>query len=102
MSVFVGLCGLSKVDQPNALSKIWQGVSLLSSYSFRLNNSQLSSQVETIQVHHLVPHRHKVVHELLLGVRTGIDFRQRPQLGVRAEDQVDPRAGPFEFAVARS
>ena len=57
-----------------------------------------SGEVEAIKVHHLVPRRDKVVHELLLGVRTSVDFRQGPELGVRTEDQIDTRAGPLEFA----
>ncbi len=41
-----------------------------------------SSKVEAVEVHHLIPRRHKVGHELLLGVLTSIDFRQSPELGV--------------------
>ena len=41
-----------------------------------------SNQIKAIQVHHLGPRRHKVAHEGFLCVITGIDFRQRPQLGV--------------------
>ena len=48
-----------------------------------------SGQVEAIEVHHLVPRGHEVVHELLLRVVAGIDFRQRAKLRVRAEDEVD-------------
>jgi hypothetical protein len=57
-----------------------------------------SGEVETVEVHHFVPHRHEVVQELLLGVLTSIDFRQGPELGVRTEDQVDTGAGPLECA----
>ena len=57
-----------------------------------------SGEVEAVKVHYLVPHRYKVVQELLLGVLTSIDFRQGPELGVRTEDQVDTGARPFEFA----
>jgi hypothetical protein len=42
--------------------------------------------VETAKVHDFIPHRYKVVQELLLGVLTCIDFRQGPELGVRTED----------------
>ena len=57
-----------------------------------------SGEVETVKVHDFVPHRYKVVHELLLGVLTSVDFRQGPELGVRTEDQVDTGAGPLECA----
>src|SRR5208282_6654973 len=36
-------------------------------------------EVEAIEIHHLVPRRHEVLHELLLRVRAGIDFRKRAQ-----------------------
>ena len=38
--------------------------------------------VETIKVHHLVPGPYKVVDELLLRVRTSVDFGQGPELGI--------------------
>jgi hypothetical protein len=57
-----------------------------------------SGEVEAVKVHYLVPRRHKVVHELLLGVLTTIDFRDGPELGIRTEDEVDTGAGPLEFA----
>jgi hypothetical protein len=41
-----------------------------------------SRQVETIEVHHLVPGRYKVMDKLLLRVRTSVDFGKRPKLGV--------------------
>ena len=41
-----------------------------------------SRQVETIQVHDLVPSGHEVADELLLTVRACIDFGQGPELGV--------------------
>jgi hypothetical protein len=40
------------------------------------------SDVEAVQVHHLGPCSHEVLHELLLRVVTCIDFRDRPQLRV--------------------
>ena len=55
-------------------------------------------EVESVKVHNLIPHRYKVVHELLRGVLTCVDFRQGPELGVRTEDEVDTGAGPLEFA----
>ncbi len=45
-----------------------------------------SGEVETVKVHDFVPHRYKVMQELLLGVITSVDFRQGPELGVRTED----------------
>src|SRR6266404_5560047 len=53
-----------------------------------------SGRVEAIEIHHLVPRRHEVLHELLLRVGAPVDLREGAQLRVRAEDQVDPRAGP--------
>ena len=38
------------------------------------------AEVEAIVVHHFGPRRHEVFHELLLGVRAGIDFRRSAQL----------------------
>lgn len=57
-----------------------------------------SGEVETVKVHYFFPHLYKVVQELLLGVLTSVDFRQRPELGVRTEDEVHTGAGPIEFA----
>ena len=45
-----------------------------------------SGEVETVKVHDFVPHRYKVMQELLLGVLTSVDFRQGPELGVGTED----------------
>ena len=56
-----------------------------------------SGEVETVKVHDFVPHRHKVMQELLLGVFTSVDFRQSPELGVGTEDQIDTRGGPLQF-----
>src|SRR5690242_8954850 len=44
-----------------------------------------SRQIEAIQVHHLVPGRNEVMHELLLRIRAAVDFGQRPELRMRAE-----------------
>ena len=41
-----------------------------------------SGQVEAIRVHHLVPGRHEIIHELLLRIVLRVDFGQRPQLRV--------------------
>src|SRR5689334_23339538 len=58
----------------------------------------LSDKVEAIKIHDLVPGSHKVMHELLLRVVTRVDLRDGPELGVRAEDEVDGGGGPFELA----
>ena len=54
-----------------------------------------SLQVEAIEVHHLGPGRDEVADELLLRVRTAINFGQRTELGVRAEEEIDTGAGPL-------
>ncbi len=41
-----------------------------------------SAEVETVGGHHLVPGGHKVAHELILRVVTGVDFRDGPQLRI--------------------
>jgi hypothetical protein len=58
----------------------------------------LSEKVVAIEVHHLVPGRHEVTHELLLRVVAGVDLRQRPELGVRTEDEVGRSSGPLDLA----
>src|SRR3954451_19688592 len=57
-----------------------------------------SAEVETIQLHHLVPGRDEVTHELLLRVLGGIALRQRAELRVRAEHQVDASGRPLLLA----
>src|SRR5262249_60514995 len=57
-----------------------------------------SGEVEAVQVHHLGPRRHEVLHELLLRVRASVDFAEGAQLRVRTEYQIDARAGPLELA----
>ena len=56
------------------------------------------NEVVPVEVHDLVPRGHEVVHELLLRVVARVDLRERPQLGVRAEDEVDAAAGPPDLA----
>ena len=56
------------------------------------------SKVVAIIVHYLAPRRCEVLHEPLLRVVTGIDFRQRTELRVRTEDEIDASAGPFDLA----
>ena len=62
--------------------------------SFRLR----SREVEAIEVHHLVPGRHKVTHEDLLRVAARIHFGERSELRVRPEDEIDNGARPLRIA----
>src|SRR5262249_35278901 len=55
-----------------------------------------SREIKAVSVHHFGPRRHEVLHELLLGVRTRIDFGEGAKLRVRTEDQVDAGAGPLD------
>src|ERR1700729_530290 len=57
-----------------------------------------SREIEAIEVHHLRPRADEVVDELFLRVRASVDFRQRAELRVRAEDEIDARAGPLYLA----
>ena len=41
-----------------------------------------SDEIEAVKVHDLVPRRYKVVHKLLLRVRTCVDFSQGAEFGV--------------------
>ena len=50
--------------------------------------------IESIEIHHLVPRSDEVAHELLLRVVARVDLRERAQLGVRAEDEVHAARGP--------
>src|SRR5689334_11066778 len=42
----------------------------------RILRRLLSQKVVAVEIHHLGPGRHKVLHELLFGVRAAIDFRK--------------------------
>ena len=55
-------------------------------------------QVETVQVHDLVPGRHEVSNELLLRVARPVNFRQSLELRVGTEDQIDTGTGPLGLA----
>src|SRR5262245_61893196 len=57
-----------------------------------------SGKVVAVEVHHLVPHGSEVLHKTLLRVVGSVDFRDRPELRVRTEDQVNPGTGPLDFA----
>jgi hypothetical protein len=52
-------------------------------------------QIKTVQIHNLNPCLYKVLHKLLRGIFTCVDFCQRPELGVRTEYEVDASAGPL-------
>lgn len=43
---------------------------------------QESSEVETIEIHHFDPGRHKITHKRLLRVVAGVDFRDGSELRV--------------------
>ena len=58
------------------------------------------SKVETIEIHHLLPCRHKLTYERLLRVVTRIDFRNGSELGVRTEAEVAGSRGPLELPVS--
>src|ERR1700733_2585549 len=68
----------------------------------RAGSRATSDEIEAVGVHHLVPRRHEVLHELLLRVRTAIDLGERAPLRVRAEDQVDAVAVRLTCLVLRS
>src|SRR6478752_1289876 len=55
-------------------------------------------QIVAIQVHHFVPRSHEVLHKRLLRVAARVNFRERAELGVRTEDEIDTGAGPLDFA----
>ncbi len=48
--------------------------------------------------HDLVPCGDEVAHELHLRIRAAVDLGEGAQLGVRAEDEVDPARGPGDVA----
>lgn len=51
-------------------------------------------EVEAVELHHLGPHMHEVVDELLIGVVRGIHLGNGAQLRVRPEHEVDRRTRP--------
>jgi hypothetical protein len=57
----------------------------------------MSEQVVAIQVHHLVPGGHEVPHELFLAVVARVDFCQRSELRVCAEDEIGGGGGPLQL-----
>src|SRR5678816_2823688 len=57
-----------------------------------------SNQIETIEIHHLVPGRNKVADKLLLRIVTPVYLGISAELGVRTENQIGACAGPFHLA----
>src|SRR5437773_277619 len=76
------------------------GGSRSSLYYARLSKAYLprSCEVVAIEVHHLGPGGDEVLDELRLRIRAPVDLRQGPELGVRAEHEIDARAGPLDLA----
>src|SRR5436190_5786527 len=74
----------SVTHSPTRRFRPWSGSSVASVIQCRR-----SGDVEAVQVHDLVPRSHEVTHELLLRVVARVDLGDGPELGVRAEDQVD-------------
>ena len=66
---------------PDTEQTIKKEASCLASFPFRLS-LVLQGKVVAIQVHHLVPCRHEVLHERLLRVARCIDLRDGTELGV--------------------
>ena len=56
-----------------------------------------SEVIDAVEVHHLVPGGDEIVDEALFCVIRSVHFRDRPQLGVRTEDEIDAGARPPEF-----
>ena len=76
-----------RVPAPRGAGVLLAGLAGLATRQPR--SSSTSAEIEVIQIHHLGPGRHEVADELLLRVRTSIGFSQCPQLGIRAEHQID-------------
>src|ERR1700676_2433285 len=60
--------------------------------------AQYSSDVKSVEGHHLGPGLHEVVHKPLLSVGGGIDLRHCAQFGVRTKPQVNRGRRPLERA----
>src|SRR5688572_27540698 len=58
-----------------------------------------SDSIESIEIHDLVPRGNEVAHEFLPCVVARVDLRERPELGVRSEDEVDTARGSLELAL---
>src|SRR5919108_878817 len=57
-----------------------------------------SGQIEPIEIHDLRPRSDEVLHELAVRIGAAVHLGQSPQLRVRAEDEIDAGARPFERA----
>src|SRR5580700_7333597 len=55
-------------------------------------------EVKAVDVHHLVPGPNEVLDKLPVRIRTSVDLRQRPELGIRTEDEIGSRCRPPDFA----
>src|SRR5437773_1230350 len=66
--------------------------------SGQFRNTGTLLDIESIEIHDLVPRGHEVAHEFLLRVVARVDLREGTELGVRTEDEIDAAAGPFELA----
>lgn len=69
----------------------------LQSSALRLGRA---GQVETVEVHDLVPDSNEVLDKLILGIRAAVDLSSRAQLGVRAENEVGAGGGPLLVGLA--
>ena len=67
---------------------------------FGIRLGRLSSKIETINVHHLRPCGHKVLHELLLRIAAAVDLGKGAELGVRSKDTGNHRGRPLQVACA--
>src|SRR5688572_27279506 len=56
------------------------------------------AKVEAVEVYHLVPGRHEVTNELLLRVAARVNLGERPQLRVRAENEIGRGGRPLRVA----
>ena len=65
-----------------------------------IGSGRLSSEIETIKIHHLRPCSHKVLHELLLRIAAGVDLGKSAELGVRSKDEVHHSGRPLQVACA--
>src|SRR3954462_6156568 len=74
-----------------------QGVFAISATSAVSSSS--SGDVESIEIHHLVPGGGKVAHELPVRIVARVDLRERTELRVRSEDEVNAGAGPLALTI---
>jgi hypothetical protein len=58
-----------------------------------------SCAIEAIEIHHLFPSGDELAHELVLRVVARVDLRERAELRVRSEDEIDAAGGPSDVAL---